>query len=112
MRDWIRDSMVDAYRLCTPAIRIAGGMGFGGWDLVEVVDLIGTIVGKSASPSVWGGCFVVRSELSLERGSCVPCIGVRRRPLKRVQSDFSVPIEGRAEIIREDDLIRRLPIGP
>jgi hypothetical protein len=38
--------MVDAYRLCTPAIRIAGGMGFGGWDLVEVVDLIGTIVGE------------------------------------------------------------------
>ena len=63
MRDWIRDWMVDAYRLCTPAIRIAGGIGFGGWDLVEVVDLIGTIVGEICVTVGLGvGCFGVRSE--------------------------------------------------
>jgi hypothetical protein len=50
--------MVDAYRLCTPAIRIAGGMGFGGWDLVEVVDLIGTIVGEiCVTVGLGGGVF-------------------------------------------------------
>ena len=38
-------------------------MGFGGWDLVEVVDLIGTIVGEICVTVGLGvGCFGVRSE--------------------------------------------------
>jgi hypothetical protein len=37
--------------------------GFGGWDLVEVVDLIGTIVGEICVTVGLGvGCFGVRSE--------------------------------------------------